>query len=83
MAHGIAALYPVFVDNTGNANVHHQVALTVMALVLSAYLLFGFPGGDTLHQQEKTEQYHVPPNHLSGIQGGHSSDAGHLATKQA
>ncbi len=46
-AHGVSALYPVFVDDTGNANVHHKMIPTVTASVLSAYLLFGFPGGDT------------------------------------
>jgi len=46
-AHGVSALYPVFVDDTGNANVHHHMSSTVTASVLSAYLLFGFPGGDT------------------------------------
>jgi len=46
-AHGVSALYPVFVDDTGNAHVHHLIESTVTASVISAYLLFGFPGGDT------------------------------------
>jgi len=46
-AHGISTLYLVFVDDTSNANVHHQIASTVTASVLLAYLLFGFPGSNT------------------------------------
>jgi len=46
-AHGISALYPVFVDDTGNAHMHHQIASMVTASIISAYLLFGFPGGNT------------------------------------
>jgi len=46
-AHGVSALYPVFVDDTGNAHVHHQIASMVTASIMSAYLLFSFPGSDT------------------------------------
>jgi len=44
--HGASALYPVFVDNTGNANTQSHIYDTITALVLAAYLLFGFLGGD-------------------------------------
>jgi len=46
-AHNVSALYPVFVNNTENENVHHGIIPTVMVSVLSAYLLFGFPGDNT------------------------------------
>jgi len=44
--HGVSALYPVFIDHTGNANVHHQMVSMVTDSILSAYLLFGFPGSN-------------------------------------
>jgi len=47
MRHGAAALYPVFVDEMGNTNTRSKIYNTITASVLAAYLLFGFPGGDT------------------------------------
>jgi len=46
MQHGTFALYPVFVNNTGNANTQSKICNTVTALVLVAYLLIGFLAGD-------------------------------------
>jgi len=46
LAHGALALYPVFVDDTSTAHVHSKILPTITALVLSAYVVFGFPGGN-------------------------------------
>jgi len=45
--HGASALYPIFIDDTGNANTWANIYDTITALVLAAYLMFGFLGGDT------------------------------------
>jgi len=45
-SHGASALYPVFVDDTGNVNTRDDIIPAITASVLSAYLVFGFPGGD-------------------------------------
>jgi len=43
---GMNALYPVFVDDMANVNTRSRVLGTVTALVLSAYVIVGFPSGD-------------------------------------
>jgi len=44
--HGASALYPVFVDNTGNVNTQEKIIPAITASILSAYLVFGFPGSN-------------------------------------
>jgi len=46
LEHSASALYPVFVNDTGNAHICSHIILTVMASVLSTYIIFGFPGGN-------------------------------------
>ncbi len=44
--HGASALYPVFVNDTGNVNTQEHIIPAITASVLSAYLVFGFPGSN-------------------------------------
>jgi len=44
--HGASVLYPVFIDDTSNANMWANIYDTITASVLATYLMFGFPGGD-------------------------------------
>jgi len=46
LAHGASALYPVFMDDTGNMNIRLQITATITASVLMAYIIFGFPGNN-------------------------------------
>jgi len=44
---GTSVLYPIFVNNTSNANMWSKIYDTIIASFLMAYLLFGFPGCNT------------------------------------
>jgi len=44
--HGASALYPVFVDNTGNVNTRENIIPAITASILSAYLVFSFLGSN-------------------------------------
>jgi len=63
-SHGASALYPVFVDDTGNVNMRSKISDTVTALVLAAYLLFSFPGGDTWGHRPPCINMQKWPTHL-------------------
>jgi len=63
-SHGASALYPVFVDDTGNVNTRKKISDTVTASVLAAYLLFGFPGGDTWGHRPPCINAQKWPTHL-------------------
>jgi len=46
LAHGSSTLYPVFMDDTGNANIRSRITATITALVLVTYIVFGFLGNN-------------------------------------
>jgi len=46
LMHSALALYPIFVDDTSNANICSRILPMVTASVLGAYIIFGFPGND-------------------------------------